>query len=292
MGRVVGASELIINGDGTIFHLHLKPEQIADKIILVGDPARSRIVADHFDTIEHKAANREFHTYTGTYAGKRISVISTGMGVGNLDILMGELDALANIDLCTRTVSDTTKSLTLVRLGTCGALQDDIALGDVVASRTSVSFDGLASYYDNHHNIYNQRISEALAAEFGSPYRAKPVAIDLCQLLTEALGYDKIGITASALGFYGPQGRSLRLKPSIDLLTDKLASFRVDGQRIVNLEMESATLASLSAMMGHKAATLCLVVAQRGQNSALTNYHQLMDGMIERVLKILTSGKI
>ena len=214
--RIIPSSELIINDDGTVFHLHLRPEQIADTVILVGDPARVELIASRFDERECRAANREFITVTGRYRGKRMSVLSTGIGVGNIDISVTELDALANIDFATRTVKERFRRLTLVRLGTSGALQPDIALGDVVFSRTSVGFDGLLNYYKGRNEVCDLDIERAFMAHTGwSDLLPKPYFVDASPELRDLFADSTVeGITIAAPGFYAPQGRWVRLQPA------------------------------------------------------------------------------
>ena len=232
--RIIPSSELIINDDGTVFHLHLKPEQIADTVILVGDPARVELIASRFDERECRAANREFITVTGRYRGKRMSVLSTGIGVGNIDISVTELDALANIDFATRTVKERFRRLTLVRLGTSGALQPDIALGDVVFSRTSVGFDGLLNYYKGRNEVCDLDIERAFMAHTGwSELLPKPYFVDASPELRDLFADSTVeGITIAAPGFYAPQGRWVRLQPADSDLNAKIESFRYGGRRI------------------------------------------------------------
>lgn len=292
MSRIIPPSELIINSDGSIFHLHLHPEQIADKIVVVGDPARSRSIANRFDSIEYSVSNREFLTYTGICNGERLSVISTGIGIGNIDIVMNELDALANIDLVRREVKQDIKELTIVRLGTCGVVQDDIEIGDLIASQCSISLDGLASFYSGGSDIYNHSIGESIDQLLAdNRYRARAIAVDSDSELTAAFGFAKKGVTLSAMGFYGPQGRSLRVESSYPNLIDTLASWSMGDLKVVNIEMESAAIASLARLMGHRATTICCAIAQRSQAKSNPNYGQLVDKMIESSLEILTSLK-
>lgn len=292
MSRIIPPSELIINSDGTIFHLHLHPEQIANRIIVVGDPARSRLIADRFDTIEHSVSNREFLTYTGTCNGERLSVVSTGIGIGNIDIVMNELDALANIDFSTREVNTKLKQLTIVRLGTCGAVQENTQIGDLIASQSAVSLDGLSSFYAGSSDIYNHTLSEEIDQLIGdNKYRARAIAIDSDRELTAAFSFAKAGVTISAMGFYGPQGRSLRVDSQYPDLVEKLASWSMGDLRVMNIEMEAAAIASLSRLMGHRATTICCAIAQRSHSKSNPDYGKLVDKMIESSLEILTSLK-
>ena len=240
--RVIAPSELIINADGTIFHLHLKPEQLADTVILVGDPARVATIAAHFDSVECNVSNREFNTVTGYYKGKRMSVISTGIGIGNIDICVTELDALANVDFATRTVKDTFRRLTLVRLGTSGALQEDIEVGEVVFARTSVGFDSLLGYYAGRNDVCDLDMQRAFMEHTQwSKLLAPPYFANADNELWEHFK-DSVteGITIAAPGFYAPQGRYVRLQPADMNLNEKIEAWRYEGRRITNFEMEGS----------------------------------------------------
>ena len=289
--RVIPASELIINEDGTIFHLHLLPEQVADIVILVGDPARVEAIAKHFDTIECRASNREFNTITGYYKGKRMSVLSTGIGIGNIDICVTELDALANIDFATRTVKEQHRQLTLVRLGTSGALQPDIELGEVVYARTSVGFDTLLNYYAGRNEVCNTEIEQAFVEHTAwSPLLHRPYFVDSDETLWEHFK-DSVteGITIAAPGFYAPQGRYVRLRPADENLNAKIESFRYKGRRITNFEMEGSALAGLARLMGHRATTMCTIIAQRIAKDAKTDYKSFVEMMILMALDKLAT---
>ena len=277
--RVIPASELIINEDGTIFHLHLLPEQVADIVILVGDPARVEAIAKYFDTIECRASNREFNTVTGLYKGKRMSILSTGIGIGNIDICVTELDALANIDFTTRTVKERHRQLTLVRLGTSGALQSDIELGEVVYARTSVGFDTLLNYYAGRNDVCDTEIEQAFIEHTDwSPLLHRPYFVDSDESLWEHFK-DAVteGITIAAPGFYAPQGRYVRLRPADENLNTKIESFRYKGRRITNFEMEGSALAGLARLMGHRATTMCTIIAQRIAKDAKTDYKPFVE---------------
>ena len=291
--RVIPASELIINDDGTIFHLHLRPEQVADTIILVGDPARVEAIAKRFDEVECRASNREFNTVTGTYKGKRMSVLSTGIGIGNIDICVTELDALANIDFATRTVKEQHRQLTLVRLGTSGALQPDIELGEVVYARTSVGFDTLLNYYAGRNEVCDLEIEKAFVEHTGwSELLHRPYFVDSDAELWEHFK-DSVteGITIAAPGFYAPQGRYVRLQPADKDLNAKIESFRYKGRRITNFEMEGSALAGLARLMGHRATTMCTIIAQRIAKDAKTDYKPFVEQMISMALEKLTTLK-
>ena len=289
--RVIPSSELIINEDGTIFHLHLQPEQIADIVILVGDPGRVALVAEHFNRIECNVSNREFNTVTGTYKGRRMSVLSTGIGIGNIDISVTELDALVNVDFATRREKSEKKQLTLVRLGTSGALQPDIAVGEFVYARTSVGFDGLLNYYAGRNEVCDLALEKAFTAHTGwNELLPKPYFVDADPTLTELFrDTTREGITIAAPGFYGPQGRWVRIAPQDPELNRKIESFEYEGRRITNFEMESSALAGLAALMGHRAATICTIIAQRIAQDACTDYKPFVREMIRMALDKLAT---
>ena len=289
--RVIPSSELIINEDGSIFHLHLQPEQIADIVILVGDPGRVALVAEHFDRIECHVSNREFNTVTGTYKGRRMSVLSTGIGIGNIDISVTELDALVNVDFATRREKSEKKRLTLVRLGTSGALQPDIAVGEFVYARTSVGFDGLLNYYAGRNEVCDLALERAFTAHTGwNELLPKPYFVDADPTLTELFrDTTREGITIAAPGFYGPQGRWVRIAPQDPELNRKIESFEYEGRRITNFEMESSALAGLAALMGHRAATICTIIAQRIAQDACTDYKPFVREMIRMALDKLAT---
>ena len=289
--RVIAPSELIINADGTIFHLHLKPEQLADTVILVGDPARVATIAAHFDSVECNVSNREFNTVTGYYKGKRMSVISTGIGIGNIDICVTELDALANVDFATRTVKEDFRRLTLVRLGTSGALQEDIEVGEVVFARTSVGFDSLLGYYAGRNEVCDLDMQRAFMEHTQwSELLAPPYFVNADNELWEHFK-DSVteGITIAAPGFYAPQGRYVRLQPADMNLNEKIEAWRYKGRRITNFEMEGSALAGLAALMGHRATTICTIIAQRVAKQAQTDYKPYVEGMIRMSLDKLAT---
>ena len=289
--RTIPSSELIINADGSIFHLHLKPEQLADIVILVGDPGRVAMIAEYFDSKECEVSNREFLTVTGTYKGKRMTVMSTGIGIGNIDICVTELDALANINFETRQVKDTFRQLTLVRLGTSGAIQPDIEVGEVVFSRTSLGFDGLLSYYEGRDSVCDLELERAFE-EHTSWYKKLPAPYfvnahdDLFELFKDST---REGITIAAPGFYAPQGRWVRIAPHDMQLNQKIESFRFGERRITNFEMEGSALAGLAALLGHRAATICTIIAQRVAKDACTDYKPFVRRMIEMALDKLAT---
>ncbi len=289
--RTIPSSELIINDDGSIFHLHLKPEQISDIVILVGDPGRVESVASFFEKRECEVANREFKTITGNYKGRRMTVLSTGIGIGNIDISVTELDALANIDFATRQVKPEHKPLTLVRMGTSGAIQPDIRVGEVIFSRTSVGFDGLLNYYAGRNEVCDLEIEKAFMAHTGwSELLPKPYFIDNDPTLGELFAdMTREGITIAAPGFYAPQGRWVRLRPADPELNAKIESFRFGDRRITNFEMESSALAGLATLMGHRACTICTIIAQRIALDACTDYKPFVKQMIQNALDRLAT---
>lgn len=281
-------SELVINSDGSIFHLHLKPEQLADKVILVGDPGRVNLVASHFDSKECETTNREFHTITGQYKGKRITALSTGIGCDNIDIVMNELDALSNIDFTTRTEKAEHRALTLVRVGTCGGLQPNTPTGTYIASVKSIGFDGLLNFYAGRDEASDLQLEAAFKKhvgwnlKMGNPY----VASADPALIERIAGDDMVrGITIACGGFFGPQGRRLRLPLMDPSLNEKIESFEYDGMRVNNFEMESSALAGLATLMGHHAMTCCMVIANRRAKKMETDYKGDIDGLITSVLE-------
>lgn len=280
-------SELIINNDGSCFHLHLRPEQLADRVILVGDPGRVETVASHFDARECEVSSREFRTITGTYQGKRISVQSTGIGCDNIDIVMNELDTLANIDYNTRTEKDEHRTLTIVRIGTCGGLQPFTPTGCFIASVKSIGFDGLLNYYAGRNEVCDLKLEEAFKQHMkwnpikGSPY----VAVANPDLIDQIAKDDMIrGYTVACGGFYGPQGRILRADVADPDQNNKVESFEYDGMKICNYEMESSALAGLASILGHRAMTCCMVIANRYTTEMNTEYKNSIDTLIQKVL--------
>ncbi|WP_276909233.1 nucleoside phosphorylase [Hallella colorans] len=287
MNNYFAESELIINSDGSIFHLHMRPEQMADKIILVGDPGRVDRVASHFDTKECEVNNREFRSVTGIYKGKRITAQSTGIGCDNIDIVLNEMDALANIDFKTRTAKPKLKSLTFVRVGTCGGLQPNTPTGTYVASVKSIGFDGLINFYANRDKHCDVALEKAFKEHvcwkdtMGNPY----VAPADKTLLDQIAANDMVrGYTVACGGFFGPQGRQLRVPLADPDLNKKIESFEYDGLRITNFEMESSAVAGLANLMGHKALTCCMVIANRLEKQVNSNYKNSIDDLIVKVL--------
>lgn len=283
-------SELIINTDGSVFHLHVKPDQLADKVILVGDPGRVPLVASHFDSKECEIESREFRTVTGSYCGKRITVTSTGIGCDNIDIVLNELDALANIDFDTRKERGHARQLEIVRIGTCGGLQPYTPEGTFICSETSIGFDGLLNFYAGRNAVCDLQLERALIAHLGwtgnmcAPY---PYAIDADKELVERIaGNDMVrGITISCGGFFGPQGRELRVPLADPRQNEKIESFDFGGRHITNFEMESSAIAGLSRLMGHKATTVCMVIANRVAGKANTGYKNQIDDLVKAVLE-------
>ena len=288
--RVIEPSELIINSDGSIFHLHLLPEQISDTIIMVGDPGRVDTVSSFFSSKEFTVSNREFTTTTGTYNGKRITVLSTGIGTDNIDIVVNELDALANIDLKTRTVKDTHRKLTLVRLGTSGALQPDIPLASFVLTEISIGFDGLLNFYANRDKVCDLAMEQAFLKHTDwNKQCAKPYFAYSSERLVKLFeSYTIKGVTISAPGFYGPQGRVLRLPLADSHLNEKIESFTHNGRRITNFEMESSAINGLSKLMGHDSVTICAIIANRVIKDATKDYQPAIKSLIEQTLIKLT----
>lgn len=286
--RTIPPSELIINADGSVFHLHIRPEQLADKVILVGDPARVDAVASRFERIECNVSNREFHTVTGWYGDKRITVQSHGIGSDNIDIVLNELDALANIDLDTRQVKDRLRKLTLVRVGTSGGLQDNTPIGSYVAAERSIGFDGVMYFYSDTEKIRDAAFEAALQDQLKWKIEGlKPYVIPADKTLTDRICREDIlrGVTIAANGFYGPQGRRLRLPLKDEDLNRKIQAFDFNGSRITNYEMESSSLAGLAALMGHEAVTVCCIIAGRKSEKMNTSYQGSIEGLIDLVLE-------
>ena len=284
-------SELIINPDGSIFHLHVKPEQLADKIILVGDPGRVALVASHFDTKECEVESREFHTITGTYKGKRITVQSTGIGCDNIDIVINEMDALANIDFSTRTEKKEPKQLTLVRIGTCGGLQTFTPVGTFIASVKSIGFDGLLNFYAGRDKVCDLKLEEAFKKHMNwNPQLADPYVIDGDRELVDRIaGNDMVrGITIACGGFFGPQGRELRVPLADPHQNEKIESFNYGDLHITNFEMEGSALAGMSAKLGHNAGTVCCAIAHRYLKDANTDYKPRVKELVVLALDRLT----
>ena len=285
--RTIPASELIINNDGSIFHLHVRPDQIATTILLCGDPKRVDLIASHFDTIECDISSREFHTITGTYRGKRLSCVSHGIGCDNIDIVVTELDALVNIDFVTRQEKAEHTTLTLVRIGTSGGLQECSPVGSYVVAAKSMGFDGLLNYYEVPDGIFDLDIETAFCNHVGWNRRLPaPYVVSADTELVNRIGHDMVkGITIAAPGFYGPQGRYVRARPADMELNSKIQSFRYNEWQITNFEMESSALAGMSALLGHKAMTVCAIIAGRVSHNMNTEYKGSIEGLIKIVLE-------
>lgn len=290
MNKYFAESELIINADGSIFHLHVTPEHLADKIILVGDPGRVKLVGSHFEEIEYDVESREFHTVTGTFEGKRITVISTGIGCDNIDIVMNEIDALANIDFNTRMEKENLRHLEIVRIGTCGGLQPFTPEGTFICSEISVGFDGLLNFYAGRNAVCDLPFERALLNHLGwsgNMCMPAPYVIHADEEMVERIAKDDMvrGVTVACGGFFGPQGRQLRIPLTDPNQNEKIETFEYQGHRITNFEMESSALAGLAKLMGHHATTACMVIANRVAGKADTSYKNHIDDLIKQVLQ-------
>lgn len=284
--RIIPESELIINDDGSVFHLHIRPEQLSDKIIMMGDPGRVSLTATFFDNIEFDIQSREFHTITGTYKGKRITAISHGIGPDNIDIVLTELDALANVDFKTREVKKDFNRLTMVRVGTSGGMQPHCPIGSYVVSEKSIGFDGVLNYYEGRNSVTELDFEDAFKKHVGwNPQHCSPYVVKADEELVERIGHDMIkGVTISAIGFYGPQGRYVRMPLANPDLNSKIESFEFENDVITNYEMESAPLAGLGRLMGHKAMTVCTIIANRLAGESNSNYKGSIEDLIEKIL--------
>ena len=286
--KIIPASELIINSDGSVFHLHLKPEQLTDRIILVGDPGRVNMVAEFFDTKTFEVSSREFHTIGGTYKGKPIMCLSHGIGPDNIDIVITELDALANVDFKTREVKDNKRVLTMVRIGTSGALQPELSLGTPVIAEKSIGFDGVLNYYAGRNSVADLDFEKDLCEHTDwNPLWARPYVVNADPELVQRIGCDDMvrGNTISAVGFYGPQGREVRMALANPNLNRTIEAFEHKGRRITNYEMESAPLQGLGKLMGHKCMTVCSIIANRFNEVANPNYKNGIRDLVHTVLE-------
>lgn len=283
-------SELIINGDGSAFHIHLRPEELADNVILVGDPGRVDMVAEHLQDIEFRHQSREFVSVTGKFRGVRMTVLSTGIGTDNIDIVMNELDALANVDFAERRVKSVRKSLNILRIGTSGAIQPDVPLGSFVFSRISVGCDGLLNWYAGRDEIALADYEEAFKSHVGwDRHLPDPYFVRAGARMTELFtGVTIPGMTISASGFYGPQGRVLRMPLAMPDMLEKFESFSYDGQRITNFEMEGSAIAGIAAHLGHNAGTVCAIIAHRYLHSSNTDYKPVVRSLIGLALDRLS----
>ena len=285
--KIIAPSEMIINPDGSIFHLHLLPEQLTDRIILVGDPERVNMVASFFDTTTFDITSREFHSIGGTYKGKPIMCLSHGIGPDNIDIVINELDALANIDFNTRQIKENHRTLTMVRIGTSGALQPELKVGTAVIAEKAIGFDGVLNFYAGRNEIADLDFEKSFCQYVNwNSLWAKPYVVNAdTDLVNQIGGNDMIkGNTISAIGFYGPQGRELRLPLANPDLNSLIESFQHNGRKITNYEMESAPLQGLAKMLGHKAMTVCSIIANRMIHDATPNYKTAMHDLISVVL--------
>lgn len=285
--KYIPDSELIINPDGSVFHLHLTPDQLTDKIIVVGDPGRVDMVASHFDTKDFEVSSREFHTIGGTFNGKRIMCLSHGIGCDNIDIVVTELDALANVDFSTRMVKDKFRQLEIVRIGTSGSLQADIPIGNQVIASKAIGFDGVLNFYAGRNEACDLEFEREFCEHVQwNPLWCKPYVIEANDELVNRIGGDSMihGCTISAVGFYGPQGREVRLPLAEPELNNRIETFCYKNQRITNYEMESSALQGLAKLMGHKAMTVCAIIANRRNNNATPNYKTTIEDLIKTVL--------
>jgi len=284
-------TELITNQDGSVFHLHLLPGEIADQIIIVGDPGRVEMIAGLLDSVRVRKSNREFSTVTGSYREMEITVISSGIGTDNIDIVMNELDALANIDLATGIVAEEPRSLSFIRLGTAGGLQEDLPVGSFIATAKAVGFDGVLHFYEGYEFCLDHMLADALASHLEWPDTlAYPYVVDADAMLMEKVAPGmRRGITISSPGFYGPQGRTLRLQPFDSDLNENITSFRFRGERITNYEMESSAIYGLAKLMDHKALTICVVIGNRVTGEFLADYKPAIMSLAQQVLDALSS---
>lgn len=285
--KIIAPSELIINPDGSVFHLHLLPEQLTDRIILVGDPGRVDMVASFFDSKTYDVTSREFHAIGGTYKGKPIMCLSHGIGPDNIDIVINELDALANVDFSTREVRQNHRTLTMVRIGTSGALQPELKVGTPVIAERAIGFDGVLNYYADRNLVADTDFEAAFCNSVRwNPLWAKPYVVKADEELVDLIGRDDMvrGNTISAVGFYGPQGRELRLSLANPDLNKRIEAFRYNDLKVTNYEMESAPLQGLARLLGHKAMTVCSIIANRMNHEATPNYKTAMRDLIDTVL--------
>lgn len=280
------SSELVLAPSGSLYHINMTGDNLADDIFLVGDPGRVNMFKELFDSIEYESLNRELHALTGTYKGHRFTALSTGMGCDNIDIVVTELDAAANIDLQQRTVKPSHRTLNMIRIGTSGSLHSEIPVGSLVASAYAVGLDGLLNYYEHDDNQLEESMTQAFCRHMMFPERmARPYCVKASTKLMQRVASDMIhGITATAPGFYAPQGRNIRIAPSLHDLNEKLATFEWDGLKVTNLEMETSAIYGLSALMGHNALTVCLIIANRADGTFLNEYHSPMRNAIVRIM--------
>lgn len=283
-------SELIINPDGSVYHLQLKPENIADNVIVVGDPGRVELVSSFFDNVDFKVSNREFVTHTGSYKGTRFTVLSTGIGTDNIDIVINELDAAVNIDLKTKMIKAKKRSLNIIRIGTSGALQADIPVDSFLLSEKAIGFDGLLHFYSDSLNVKDENIAQDFITHTNwNENLAKPYVVSASAELSKKLSPGTIkGITATASGFYAPQGRVLRLQPAMEDFPELLSTFSTKDLKVTNFEMETSALYGLSQALGHKACTVCAIIANRKTKDFSRNHDSTINRLITHVLSNLT----
>ncbi len=292
MSARIEESELIINPDGSVFHLHLKPGEVAENIILVGDPGRVDTVASFFDSIELKKQNREFVSVTGTYQQKRFTVVATGIGTDNIDIVLNELDALVNVDFATRQVKAQFTKLNFVRIGTSGSLQTNLAVDSCLLSTKAIGFDGLLNFYANRNSVVDLEFEEAFKKDLDwNPQLTSPYVVDAAdELITKLKKNDfELGVTISAPGFYGPQGRVIRLSLADEHINEKITNFRFNSLRVTNYEMECSAIYGLSKLLGHNAATVCAIIANRNAGTYSKDYKKVIYSLIEKVLMSLSA---
>ena len=286
-GTLLPSSELVLRADGSMYHLGIRAEHVADNVIIVGDPERVSMISDLFDEVRFAISSREFVVHTGTYAGKEITVLSSGIGVDNIDIVINELDAAIHIDPTTRTISSKLRSLRIVRIGTCGTMQRDVPVGSVVASRYAFALDGVAHTYNPVFDEDESALMQSLQSDFDwlKGHQGLYAASADPALFEQMAGDAIVGITATANGFYGPQGRSLRMQSTMDGRLDQYAAFRFNGVPIANLEMECAGIYALASMLGHRATTLCLILANRLTKEFHKDPSASMQTLIRQVLE-------
>lgn len=285
--RIIPPSQLVINSDGSAFHIHLKPDQIKDNIIMVGDPGRVKMVASYFDRIDYEVSSREFHTIGGLCHGKEVMCISHGIGADNIEIVMTEIDALVNIDLATRKVKKEHRELKIVRIGTSGALQDDLSIGDYVIAQKGIGFDGILNFYVDRDKVCDLEFQKEFCKHLKwDPTWATPYVVNADETLVEEIGKDdmKRGYTIASVGFYAPQGREVRLRLKDPHMNEKIESFRYNGRPVTNFEMESACLQGLAKLLGHRAMTVCCLIAQRRSEDAETDYKPYVEELVKKVL--------
>lgn len=292
--RIIPPSQLIINSDGSAFHIHLRPDQLRDKIIFVGDPGRVSLIAKHFDSIDYDVQSREFHAIGGWVNGEPMMAISHGIGADNIEIVMTELDALANVDFETREIKPNHRTLSIVRVGTSGSLQEDLHIGDFVMAEKGIGTDGILNFYADRDRVCDLDFQRELMEHCRwDPTWAAPYVVDADPELIRQIGRDDMirGYTVAAVGFYAPQGREVRLQLKDPRLNEKIESFRYNGRPITNFEMESACLQGMAKMLGHRAMTVCCIIAERRSETAKTDYKPSVDRVLATVVKRFAEAK-